>query len=154
MGVARQHCGQLGRQDGCQVAASLAVANEQASLPIAHRLYLPQAWPGDPERRGKAGVPEAVAFRTKPEIAPERIRAALKQGVAPGVVLADAGHGADMDFQEGLLGLDLAYVVGIQPDTSLWPPGMGSLPARPRPGTCRWRPRRLPSPCRPRPGRA
>jgi SRSO17 transposase len=79
-------------------------------------------------------VPEAVTFQTKPEIALEQIRDALRQGVSPGVVLADAGYGADMDFQEGLLGPDLAYVVGIQPNTSLWPPGKGPLPAKPWPG--------------------
>src|SRR5688572_21621353 len=128
-----QYCGQLGKQDNCQVAVSLSVANEQASLPIAYRLYLPQSWAGDPERRGKAGVPEAVTFQTKPEIALEQIRDALRQGLSPGVVLADAGYRADMDFQEGLLGLDLD-VVGIQPNTSLWPPGKGPLPAKPWPG--------------------
>jgi SRSO17 transposase len=131
VGVARQYCGQLGKQDNCQVAVSLSVANEQASLPIAYRLYLPRAWADDPVLRHKAGVPEAVTFETKPEIALAQIRDALRQGVSPGVVLADAGYGADMDFQEGLLGLDLAYVLGIQPNTSLWPPGMGPLPAKP-----------------------
>ncbi len=131
VGVARQYCGQLGKQDNCQVAVSLSVANEQASLPVAYRLYLPQAWADDPVRRHKAGVPEEVMFKTKPEIALEQIRDALRQGVAPGVVLADAGYGADMDFQESLLGLGLAYVVGIQPNTSLWPPGTGPLPAKP-----------------------
>jgi SRSO17 transposase len=131
VGVARQYCGQLGKQDNCQVTVSLSVANEQASLPVAYRLYLPRAWADDPARRHKAGVPEEVTFKTKPEIALEQIRDALKQGVSPGVVLADAGYGADMDFQEGLLGLDLAYVVGIQPNTSLWPPGTGPLPAKP-----------------------
>jgi SRSO17 transposase len=107
------------------------VANEQASLPIAYRLYLPEAWAGDPERRRKTGVPESVVFQTKPAIALEQIRAALVLGVSPGVVLADAGYGADMDFQEGLLELGLLYVVGIQPHTSVWPPGTGPLPAKP-----------------------
>ena len=120
-----------GKQDNCRVAVSLSVANEQASLPVAYRLYLPQAWADDPARRHKAGVPEEVTFETKPGIALEQIRDALKQGVAPGVVLADAGNGADMDFQEGLLGLGLAYVVGIQPNPALRPPGMGPLPAKP-----------------------
>jgi SRSO17 transposase len=131
VGVARQYCGQLGKQDNCQVAVSLSIANEQASLPIAYRLYLPEAWAGDPERRAKAGVPEEVRFQTKPQIALEQIRDALKQGVVPGVVLTDAGYGADMDFQESLLELELAYVVGIQPSTSVWPPGTGPLPAKP-----------------------
>src|SRR5690349_9914888 len=57
VGVARQYCGQLGKQDNCQVAVSLSVANDQASLPIAYRLYLPETWAGDPERRTRAGVP-------------------------------------------------------------------------------------------------
>jgi SRSO17 transposase len=60
VGVARQYCGQLGKQDNCQVAVSLSVANDQASLPIAYQLYLPQAWAEDPIRRAKAGVPEAT----------------------------------------------------------------------------------------------
>jgi SRSO17 transposase len=66
VGVARQYCGQLGKQDNCQVAVTLAVANEHAGLPIGYRLYLPEAWAGDPARRAKAGVPEEIAFRTKP----------------------------------------------------------------------------------------
>src|SRR5215204_5898200 len=65
VGVARQHCGQLGKQDNCQVAVSLSVANDQASLPVAWRLYLPEAWAEDPSRRAKAGVPEAIGFQTK-----------------------------------------------------------------------------------------
>ena len=62
VGVARQYCGQLGKQDNCQVAVSLSVANDQASLPIAWRLYLPETWAADPPRRAKAGVPEEIGF--------------------------------------------------------------------------------------------
>src|SRR5215208_4480282 len=76
VGVARQWCGQLGKQENCQVAVSLSVANEALSLPIAYALYLPEAWAADPARRAKAGVPPEVAFRTKPEIALDQIRAA------------------------------------------------------------------------------
>jgi SRSO17 transposase len=95
VGVARQYCGQLGKQDNCQVAVSLSVANEHASLPIAYRLYLPQAWAEDRARRGKAGVPDKLRFATKPQIALEQIRTAQADGIPPGVVLADAGYGAD-----------------------------------------------------------
>src|ERR687886_319601 len=80
VGVARQYCGQVGEQENCQVAVTLSVANEAASLPIAYRLYLPEGWAGDPARRAVAGVPEEVAFRTKPEIALDRIRRALEDG--------------------------------------------------------------------------
>ena len=47
VGVARQYCGQLGKQDNCQVAVTLSIANDAASLPIAHRLYLPETWAND-----------------------------------------------------------------------------------------------------------
>jgi SRSO17 transposase len=57
VGVARQYCGQLGKQDNCQVAVSLSFANDHASLPIAYRLYLPEPWANDPIRRDKAGSP-------------------------------------------------------------------------------------------------
>src|SRR5271157_391572 len=67
VGVARQYCGQLGKQDNCQVAVSLSLAGDHASLPIAYRLYLPQEWADDAQARAKAGVPDDVVFKTKPQ---------------------------------------------------------------------------------------
>jgi len=131
VGVARQYCGQLGKQDNCQVAVSLSVANDAASLPIAWRLYLPQAWADDPDRRRKAKIPAGIAFQTKPRIALEQIEAAKAKGVAPGVILADAGYGADGGFRAGLSEMGLAYVVGVQPTLSVWRPGEGPLPPKP-----------------------
>ena len=58
VGVARQYCGQLGKQDNCQVAVSLSAANDHASLPLAYQLYLPKEWADDPARRAKAAVPD------------------------------------------------------------------------------------------------
>ena len=80
VGVARQYCGQIGKQDNCQVAVTLSIANDHASLPIAYRLYLPEPWANDPVRRARAGVPADVAFQTKPQIALAQIRAALAAG--------------------------------------------------------------------------
>ena len=131
VGVARQYCGQLGKQDNCQVAVSLSVANEAASLLIAYRLYLPQAWADDPEQRCKAKVPPEVVFQTKPQIALDQIAAAEAQGIAPGVILADAGYGADGGFRAGLTDLGLSYVVGVQPTLSVWRPGDGPLAPKP-----------------------
>src|SRR3954452_15983060 len=105
VGVGRQYCGQLGKQDNCQVAVTLSVANTQASLPVAYRLYLPEAWVLDAERRRKAGVPEDICFQTKPEIALDQIRAALADQVPPGLVLADAGYGIDTAFRTALTAL-------------------------------------------------
>src|SRR5271155_2094994 len=93
VGVARQYCGRLGKQDNCQVAVTLSIANHAASLPIAYRLYLPEDWANDSARRKKAHVPDDVAFRTKPEIALRQIRAALMAGVARGGGLSFAALG-------------------------------------------------------------
>ena len=131
VGVARQYCGALGKQDNCQVAVSLSVANEHASLPIAYRLYLPEAWAADAERRAKAGVPEEVGFATKPAIALGQLRRALEEGVPVGTVLGDAGYGDDTDFRVGVGDLGLRYVLGIRSATSVWPPGQAPLPPRP-----------------------
>jgi SRSO17 transposase len=137
VGVARQYCGQLGKQDNCQIAVSLSLANDHASLPIAYRLYLPEAWANDAERRAKAGVPEDIVFRTKPEIALDQIRLALAAGVPAGTVLADAGYGNDTAFRSALTEIGLSYIVGIQSSASLWPPGSGPLPAKPWSGNGR-----------------
>jgi SRSO17 transposase len=131
VGVTRQYSGQLGKQDNCQVAVSLSVANAGASLPIAYRLYLPKDWAADPARRKKAGVPDEVTFKTKPEIALDQIRAALDAGVPPGVVLMDAGYGADTSLRSAITALGLAYVAGIQPHTSVWTRRNPPPPVRP-----------------------
>ena len=138
--VARQYCGQIGKQDNCQVAVSLSVANERASLPIDYRLYLPRDWAEDSPRRGKADVPASVGFATKPVIALEQLKRARAQQVAAGVVLADAGYGNDADFRGGISALGLTYAVGIQGSTTLWTQGHEPLPprgsrGRGRPGT-------------------
>lgn len=127
VGVTRQYCGQLGKQENCQVAVTLSIANHYASLPIAYRLYLPEGWAQDAERRYKAKVPETIGFQTKPEIALEQIRAACASDVPRGVVLADAAYGNDTGFRTGISELDLTYVAGILPNTSLWAPGMAPL---------------------------
>jgi SRSO17 transposase len=92
VGVTRQYCRQLGKQGNCQVAVSVSVANEAASLPIAFQLYLPQEWAEDDAWRRKARVPEQIKFTTKNQMALAQLRAALKANVRPGVVLALEEH--------------------------------------------------------------
>src|SRR6187397_2234498 len=127
VGVTRQYCGQLGKQDNCQVAVSLSLANHAASLPVAWRLYLPLEWTADAARRTAAGIPETVGFLTKPEIALEQIRAACAAGLPRGVVLMDAGYGTNTRLREEIGALGLSYVAGIPPQTAIWPPGMAPL---------------------------
>jgi SRSO17 transposase len=128
VGVSRQYCGQLGKEDNCQAAVSLSVSTWSASLPIAWRLYLPEVWCQDSERCRKAGVPESIEFQTKPEIALEQIRQALEQEVPIGVVLADAGYGKGTQFRTDLTQLGLQYVVGIESNATVWEPGQQPLP--------------------------
>jgi len=142
VGVTRQYCGQLGKQDNCQVAVTLSIANHEASLPIAHRLYLPEDWASDAARRRKAGVPSAIDFQTKPEIALAQIRAARAAGVPRGVVLMDAAYGSATWLRTDLGALGLSYIAGILPNTSVWAPGTAPLPAKPWSGRGR-PPRRL-----------
>jgi SRSO17 transposase len=130
VGVARQYCGQLGKQDNCQVAVSVSAANDHASLPIAYRLYLPHEWADDPVRRRQAGVPDDVVFQTKPQIALDQLRAALAAGVEAEVALLDAGYGNDTGLRDSITEMGLADVVGIQSSTSLWQPGVEPLPPK------------------------
>ena len=132
VGVARQYCGQVGKQDNCRVAVSLSVATWNASLPVGYRLYLPKEWAGDAERREETEVPKEVRFQTKPEIALDQIRAALAAKVDRGVVLADAAYGINTEFRDGLTDLELQYVVGVQSTMTVWGPGQQPLPAKPR----------------------
>jgi len=128
VGVARQYCGQTGKQDNCQVAVSLSAATWKASLPIAYRLYLPEVWANDAQRRKQARIPQEVGFQTKLAIALSQIRQAIADGVPPGTVLADPAYGNDTGFREALAGMELDYIVGVQSSTTVWAPGTQPLP--------------------------
>ncbi len=132
VGVARQYCGQVGKQDNCRVAVSLSVATWGGSLPIAYRMYLPKEWAEDGERRKETEVPKEVHFQAKPEIALDQIRAAVAAKVDRGVVLADAAYGINTEFRDGLTELGLQYAVGVQSTMTVWEPGKQPLPAKPR----------------------
>ncbi len=131
VGVTRQYCGQLGKQDNCQVAVSLSLANHHASLPVSYRLYLPEDWAADAERRKTAHVPDMVRFKTKPQIALEQIRAAHKSGLPRGTVVMDAGYGCNTALRTSLSKLGLRYVAGILSNASVWAPDTAPLPPKP-----------------------
>ena len=132
VGVARQDCGPLGKQDNCQVAVSVSVANERSSVPIGYQLYLPRERAEDAARRKKTEVPRRVGFATQGAIALEQLRAARDARVPVGVVLADAGYGNDSGFRLGIRALGLTYAVGIQSSTTRCGPKATSLCHRER----------------------
>jgi SRSO17 transposase len=131
VGVARQYCGVLGKQDNCQVAVSISLANVHASLPAAWRLYLPEAWTKDLERRKKAGVPETVVFRKKWEIALDEIDRLQTLGVPSAPILADAGYGVATEFREALAQRARTYAVGIPGEVTVWTADRLPLPPKP-----------------------
>ena len=132
VGVTRQYCGQVGKQENCRVAVSLSVATWSSSLPVAYRLYLPKEWAADAARREQTEVPEEIAFQTKPDIALDQIRAAVAANLDRGVVLADAAYGMNTEFRDKLTALGLQYVVGVQSSMTVWESGQQPLPAKPR----------------------
>ena len=127
VGVTRQYCGVLGKQDNCQVAVSVFLACEQGSLPVAWQLHLPEIWAEDDARRQKAGIPKDVGFATEPQIALQQLSALLAQGAPGHCVLADAGYGIDYAFRQGLSDMGLPYMVGVTSAVVVWPPGVEPL---------------------------
>jgi SRSO17 transposase len=144
VGVKRQYSGTLGKIGNCQVAVSLHVATEEASVPVDFEVYLPKEWARDKARRRETKIPDAVAFRPKWKIALEQMDRALAWGLRPREALADAAYGTAVEFRDGLRERGLDYTVAIEGKSVFWLPGQEpQAPQRQpgrrgRPGT-RWR---------------
>ena len=140
VGVARQYSGTLGKVANCQVGVSIHAASDQASCPIDWRLFLPESWDADTARRRAAHLPEAVRHRPKWQLVLDMLDELGGWGVAPPVVVADAGYGDSGELGLGLEARGLAYVVQVKATTSAYPeavgqqvaptPGRGVVPAR------------------------
>ena len=63
VGVQRQWCGRLGKEDNCQVGQFIAYAAGGSYALLDGELYLPQSWLTE-ERRSKGRVPEEKEFQT------------------------------------------------------------------------------------------
>jgi SRSO17 transposase len=134
VGVARQYSGTLGKTANCQVAVSLHQTGGEGSTILGWRLYLPESWTQDPERRTAAGIPEEVKFQTKWQLALGLLDQARGWGLRSGVVLADAGYGETTEFREALETRQLRYAVGIASTVRVWtkPPRLRKGPGRGR----------------------
>jgi SRSO17 transposase len=130
VGVARQYSGTLGRVDNCQVGVSISAASDAASCPINWRIFVPEEWDADAERRAKAHVPADVRHREKWRLALDMIDEARGWGVKPEVVATDAGYGDITAFRQGLTERAIAYVVQVKAATSAYEEAVG--PERPQ----------------------
>ena len=134
VGVERQYSGTLGKTANCRVAVSLHQVAGQESTILDWRLYLPESWTKDPQRRAEAGIPAEVKFQTKWQLALELIDEARGWDLRCGVVLGDAAYGEVTEFRQGLETRQLPYAVGIPSTLGVWtkPPRIHKLKARGR----------------------
>ena len=130
VGVARQYCGQVGKQENCRVAVSLSVPTRGPVCRWLGACICRRCGPRMHSGERRRGSRKRLRFQTKPAIALQQIRQAVEEEVPPAPVLADAAYGNDSQFREAITELGLNYVLGVQSSTTVWKPGEGPLPKK------------------------
>jgi SRSO17 transposase len=120
VGVKRQYSGILGRVDNCQIGVFLNYVSQGDHMLFDRRLYLPEEWANDWERREAAYVPEEVIFRTKPELALEMVADAVARNIPFRFVAGDSVYGDSPTFLQGLRALRKLYVVDVSSEIHVW----------------------------------
>jgi SRSO17 transposase len=113
-GVARQYSGTAGRIANCQVGVFLGYASAKGRAGIDRALYLPREWAEDAERREEAGVPEEIAFRTKPRLALAMLERAFEADVPARWVVGDAVYGSDGKLRRALEAWEQGYALAVK----------------------------------------
>ena len=145
VGVARQYCGALGKIANCQVGVFVAYTSLLGTALVDHRLYLPERWTADRDRRAAAGVPEDVGFATKAELGLVMLRQARAHGhLASRWVTADEAYGQVPSFRDALDAEGWRYVLEMPLPTPVFAAaataalpawtGRGRPPSKPRLG--------------------
>lgn len=145
VGVARQYCGALGKVTNCQVGVSINAATDEASCPLDWRLFMPEEWDADEQRRLAAHVPEEIRHAPKWQLALEMLDELRSWGLEPPLVAADGGFGEITEFRQGLEQRGLDYVLQVKGKTSAYPeevePERPDYGGRGRPPAARYRER-------------
>jgi SRSO17 transposase len=123
VGVQRQYSGTAGRIENCQIGVFLGYASSQGRAFLDRELYLPQEWAQDPERRGAAGVPPAVSFVTKPELAQRMLARAFAAAVPAAWVSGDEIYGDDGVLRRWLAEGAHPYVLAVACSHPVWQAG-------------------------------
>ena len=120
VGVQRQYSGTAGRIENCQIGVFLTYATSGGRVLLDRELYLPRGWADDGGRRREAGVPEEVAFRTKPQLAQEMLGRAMEGGVPFSWITGDEVYGSDRKLRLWLEQKGAAHVLAIKSNERLW----------------------------------
>jgi SRSO17 transposase len=120
VGVARQYSGTAGRIENCQIGVFLAYVSPQGGAFLDRALYLPKVWADDRARRAEAGVPAAVAFATKGDLAQAMLARAFAADVPAAWVTGDEPYGNDGDLRRWLERQERAYVLAVARSHPVW----------------------------------
>src|SRR5260221_966024 len=112
-GVAKQYVGCVGKVETAQVGVLLAYAGPKGVAFLDRAIYLPEEWTDDPARRQQAGIPEAVGFATKPQLARALLERVREAGVPAAWVTADSVYGDDRRLRRWLEAQEQAYVLAV-----------------------------------------
>ncbi len=117
VGVKRQYSGTAGRIENSQLAVFATYATDRGRGLIDRRLYLPNSWCEDAERRDGAGVPTDITFQTKPQLATDMLAAAIAADVPFSWLTADEAYGNNPAFRADLRDRGISYVVAVACNT-------------------------------------
>lgn len=120
VGVQRQYSGTAGRIENCQIGVFLAYASPQGRAFLDREVYLSREWAENWERRAEAGVPEAVTFQTKPQLARMMLERAIEAGVPASWVTGDEVYGGDRRLRVWLEQQGIPHVLAVRSNEPLW----------------------------------
>ena len=120
VGVKRQYSGTAGKVENCQIGDFLVYVSPRGFAFLDRRLYLPEEWCDDMERRAEAKVPPEVEFRTKPQQAAGMLKHAWELGVPMRWVTGDEVYGNDPALRDAIAEEERLYVLAVSSNTPVW----------------------------------
>ncbi|MGW1659137.1 IS701 family transposase [Streptomyces atratus] len=113
VGVQRQYTGTAGRIENAQVAVYLVYSAARGHAAIDRALYVPRSWTEDPDRCRNAGIPDDLAFATKPQLAARMVEQALDAGAPARWVAGDEVYGDNPHLRTTLEDRRAGYVLAV-----------------------------------------
>jgi SRSO17 transposase len=119
-GVKRQWCGTLGKTENCIVTVHLAYAQADVHCLLDGDLFLPEDWAADRERCRAAGIPDAVGYRPKWQIALDLYDRARAGGLTFDWLACDEGYGGKPEFLRQLDARGQLFVAEVPATFTGW----------------------------------